>query len=999
MQKQRILLALMLLSYVFQPLSQVHAQQLSSDATARFIKEHAQALGITQADLASLVVTDQYVSKHNGVTHIILQQFFEEVPVFGAQINLSITAEGQILHVANRFRPEIAKSIRSKTRSLGPQEAVHEAARKLELEVSETLTIQPTPRNLAQRKARSPYDVVLSRGGIALEPIRADLVYLPTTTGEIYLVWNVGIYSEDGQHYWSSFVDAITGEVIQTTDLVVHEHGGVFEDPATSFVSQVREYVAQVPMIPYAHTLPSAPSAAPPNGGSYRVYPAPVESPSHAGNPYVDLRELVSNPADPIASPLGWHKDGTTTFTTTRGNNVHAYTDVNADGIPDPGSDPSGGSNLVFDFPLDFTQGPATYRDAAVTNLFYWNNLTHDIAYQYGFDEAAGNFQTKNIGNKGLGGDYVRAEAQDGSGTNNANFFTPVDGLPPRMQMFVWTTGLPNELVVGAPVNATYAMSGAAFGPALNLTGVSGAIVVADDGSGTTSDGCGSLINAAAIAGNIALIDRGTCSFVTKARNAQVAGATAVVIVNNVATPAVITLGNDGTGGDIIIPSGMISLADGAVIKAAIPVNGTARSNTTNPPARDSDFDNGIIVHEYAHGISNRLTGGPSQSTCLANFLVNGQVDGEQMGEGWSDYFALMLTDLNADNRGIGTYAVFQPPSGGGIRPFLYSTSTAINPSTYATINSPTITVPHGVGTVWATMLWDMTRALIDQHGFDPDLYKGDGGNNLAIQLVTDGMKLQPCNPGFVDGRDAILAADAVLTRGENTCSIWTAFAKRGLGYSADQGAFFTRFDGTEAFDLPPLCGLIAEVDALLSNGTLDNGQHNSLLSKLLQVQEKIAEGQTNVAINVLNAFISEVNELVTEGVLTAAQGQTLIDGAAAVIVQLGGSAPVSKLAEAPAEMSLSLQADLPKEFAIEQNYPNPFNPTTRIRFALPEATVVRLYVYDVMGREVERLVEGNMQAGYHEVSFGNDQLPSGIYFYRIEAGTFVDVKRMVLVK
>ena len=80
--------------------------------------------------------------------------------------------------------------------------------------------------------------------------------------------------------------------------------------------------------------------------------------------------------------------------------------------------------------------------------MFYWNNVVHDVAHVYGFDEAAGNFQVTNYGNGALGGDDVRAEAQDGSGTNNANFSTLVDGLRTRMQMFIWTHPQPNIVTV-----------------------------------------------------------------------------------------------------------------------------------------------------------------------------------------------------------------------------------------------------------------------------------------------------------------------------------------------------------------------------------------------------------------------------------------------------------------------------------------------------------------------------------------------------------------------
>src|SRR5690606_41997437 len=97
----------------------------------------------------------------------------------------------------------------------------------------------------------------------------------------------------------------------------------------------------------------------------------------------------------------------------------------------------------------------------------------------------------------------------------------------------------------------------------------------------------------------------------------------------------------------------------------------------------------------------------------------------------------------------------------------------------------------------------------IYEHGFNPDFYvftgdiNQDAGNIQALALVTEGMKLQPCSPGFVDGRDAIFAADQAIYGGANECLLWDAFAKRGLGFSASQGSSSSRTDGIEAFDTP----------------------------------------------------------------------------------------------------------------------------------------------------------------------------------------------------
>jgi hypothetical protein len=229
-------------------------------------------------------------------------------------------------------------------------------------------------------------------------------MWLPVRAGEARLVWNFQIHTRDAQHIWDFTVDAHDGRVWTRIDWVA--------------------------------------------AAEYRVIPQPFESPQHAPVvPPADGRTLETDPQDATASPSGWHDDGTTAFTTPQGNNVHAYEDSDANNSP-PAVEPDCGAPLScdFGFPIDFgTQEPSTYTAAAVANLFYWNNLIHDVQYQYGFDEAAGNFQVDNFGNGGAGGDPVRAEAQDGSGNCNANFSTPPDGSPVRMQMFLCNNVTPSR--------------------------------------------------------------------------------------------------------------------------------------------------------------------------------------------------------------------------------------------------------------------------------------------------------------------------------------------------------------------------------------------------------------------------------------------------------------------------------------------------------------------------------------------------------------------------
>jgi flagellar hook assembly protein FlgD len=89
----------------------------------------------------------------------------------------------------------------------------------------------------------------------------------------------------------------------------------------------------------------------------------------------------------------------------------------------------------------------------------------------------------------------------------------------------------------------------------------------------------------------------------------------------------------------------------------------------------------------------------------------------------------------------------------------------------------------------------------------------------------------------------------------------------------------------------------------------------------------------------------------------------------------------------------------VPKEFKLSQNYPNPFNPTTTIEYALPQNAKVVIKVYDILGRLVKELVNEYKEAGYYKVKFDGTNLASGVYLYRIESGTYVQTKKMVLVK
>jgi extracellular elastinolytic metalloproteinase len=166
---------------------------------------------------------------------------------------------------------------------------------------------------------------------------------------------------------------------------------------------------------------------------TYKIFPQ---------DPATTPQVVVSGPgAGNTQSPSGW-----VTNNTTIGNNVDAYLDRDNNNAADTNGRPVS-STKTFEYTADLAQAPtvSVTQMAAVTNLFYLNNVIHDKLYRHGFNEAAGNFQTNNFGKGGAQNDAVLAEAQDGGGTNNANFATPADGSKPRMQMYLWNRSTPNR--------------------------------------------------------------------------------------------------------------------------------------------------------------------------------------------------------------------------------------------------------------------------------------------------------------------------------------------------------------------------------------------------------------------------------------------------------------------------------------------------------------------------------------------------------------------------
>ncbi|HKW28451.1 MAG TPA: M36 family metallopeptidase, partial [Verrucomicrobiae bacterium] len=614
--------------------------------TKAFLRENHQLFGFGPEALDRARIARDFTTPYNGLRTVVWEEQVDGIRIFEAVLISHTTARGELVNLGSQFVGDAGKAADRGTTNRAVVEAAPaitapQAVALAAVNIGDDLKPEqamPTATPEAGAEKKQKFTAPGLRG-----ETEAKLIWLPMDGQTLRLCWDVILTSRTRDEMFRVLVDVQTGEVLLRHCL-------------TDYLSDA----------------------------SYRVFTSDSPSPFSPGyatpvtnQPPLVARSLVIFPAlDTNASPAGWINDG---GNETLGNNADAHADRNADDLPDLPR-PQGAPFRVFDFPMDLTsQDPTNYGSAAVVQLFYWNNFMHDKLYELGFTEAAGNFQSNNFGRGGLGNDAVQADAQDGSGFNNANFSTPPDGSPGRMQMYLFTG--PN-------------------------------------------------------------------------------------------------------------------------------------------PRRDGDLDADVVLHEYTHGLSNRRVGGGVGISAL-------QTAG--MGEGWSDFYALSLLSEAGDdvngNYAAGGYASYKVGGASdlqnyyfGIRRYPYTTDLTRNPLTFkdidpaqadycsspapyhtgmfGTCSTVSANEVHNQGEVWCVTLWEARAALINKYGWA-------AGNQLILQLVTDGMNLSPANPNFLQARDAIIQADQVDTGGANRNELWAAFAKRGMGYSATSPASSTTTGVHEAFDIP----------------------------------------------------------------------------------------------------------------------------------------------------------------------------------------------------
>ena len=409
-----------------------------------FLHAHKALYGLTDGEIDALQLLGESVSP-SGLRMVRVEQRVDGRTVFQSETRFILDAEGRVWRSLGRLVPQTSlASGLVKPLSVSAPEALVAAMKTvgIELDASHLRTRNSNP-------AGTEIEVLADDSPIA-GAVVSEIVFIPVSPGVLLPAWRQIVFT-GGDADWHTIVDAASGTLLWRKNMRAN---------LSTEEARFSVYVQADGVTPADSPAPQSPNTVTPGSGTQF--------------PEIARTTVAMSAAQNLgASPDGWIPDG---GETTTGNNVDAYLDavqgMTETNVPDVGAldangrplgNPDGSTNnrdFLGSSPRDFDYTPAPVggdpdmgdapttdpsRRGAVTQLFYLTNWYHDQLYALGFDEAAGNFQNTNFSGMGTGGDRVLAEAQDGSGTNNANFSTPPDGMSGRMQMYRFTFPAPDR--------------------------------------------------------------------------------------------------------------------------------------------------------------------------------------------------------------------------------------------------------------------------------------------------------------------------------------------------------------------------------------------------------------------------------------------------------------------------------------------------------------------------------------------------------------------------
>ena len=744
-----------------------------SEVLKRFLTDNDQLTGVSVEHVAKLKLASDYKNPEDDLAMAEYEQELNGIPVFRGSVKAGFTKRNQIVRVINNLAPGLDETEVS-TDFGDPAQALVAAASLIDHKISgsEASFSETAPSKYAF-------------GGSDFAPT-AEKIYFPTEPGVAVPAWRVLIWEPVEAYY--IIVDAQSGTMLWrkkiTDDQTQQATFNVYTNP-NAMVN-----VADNP-------FPMTPGPTTPNG----VQGGPLAR---------TLIARVGNEAPYTFNNLGWITDG---GNTTDGNNVQAGLDRDISNGVDATNGVAVGTSRVFDFPFNPGVPVASGTPAGDSPLITFNVDSTEV-------------------------DVVTNQL-----TETAH------GLPNNAVVRFTTTGtLPSPLAI----NTNYfIVNTSADNFSVSLTSGGAAVDITTQGTGTL---------------NVRITPTPCVNASIPITNYQKAIVTQLFYITNWYHDETYRLGFTEAAGNF--QNDNFSRGGSGLDRVSAEAQDCAGTNNANfgtpsdggrgrmqmflwtvpTPDFDGSIDADIVIHELTHGLSNRLHGNAGG--------LSGLNMSRGMGEGWSDFYAhAMLSEPTDPINGIyptGGYATyklnpfpndlnnyyygirrfpkavmaFTGPNGKPHNPMTFNdidtTKINLNDGAFAPAFSTTADGTHAQGEVWSSALWEVRAKYIQRLGWAV-------GNRRVLQHVTDGMKLAPLSPTFLQERDAIAAAAIATGTAEDVADVWSGFAIRGMGWSASiqntggstadgSGTSLTRV--TEAFDGP---NLILSPDITISDSTGDN--------------------------------------------------------------------------------------------------------------------------------------------------------------------------------